>query len=402
MFRNYRVMPIVVILLACSLVAGIIVYSLSNAKSTKAKAPEPQKTVVTAADSPVTPTKNIKVSVQNKDRTAVSLAHDLAFKSRNMTPDEVAKLEKEFEENPDNLDVAAQLLGFYSGERFKNPEVSKKREKLISSLIGRHPDAAILGLPYGQLLPGMDNCAEANKLWAQQVENNPKNTTIIMNAAAAALLPDKALAEKYLLQAQALEPDSPEISLKLAQVYQHSRMNPNASDKDKNELAAKELAELTKVYSNSDSKNQNAILPAMTKAALESPGNLDLADRNADLMISQARTAKEWDAGKLFYYGYYTKGMVAFKNGDTNKAVEFLLKSAETPASSTFDALNASGGPNMSLAKALLEAGYKDEVIEFLGKCGRFWKYSERGRLGKWTAEIKAGKTPDFGANLAF
>jgi uncharacterized protein len=38
-------------------------------------------------------------------------------------------------------------------------------------------------------------------------------------------------------------------------------------------------------------------------------------------------------------------------------------------------------------------------LIEFLDKCGKFWKF-DRGQVEKWTAEIKAGKTPDFGGNL--
>jgi hypothetical protein len=55
----------------------------------------------------------------------------------------------------------------------------------------------------------------------------------------------------------------------------------------------------------------------------------------------------------------------------------------------------------MSLAKALLEAGQKDAVIEFLDKCGKFWKY-DRSKREKWISEIKDGKTPDFGPSLYY
>ena len=152
----------------------------------------------------------------------------------------------------------------------------------------------------------------------------------------------------------------------------------------------------------------------MAKAALEIPGMLDFSDKQAVLMICLAGTTRMyWTPGDgilvtsakrdadteiLFYYGYFTKGMVALKKGDTGKAVEFLLKSGEISGSSGF---NFGVGPNMSLAKALLEAGQKDAVIEFLGKCGKFWK-NDQGRIAKWTAEIKDGKTPDFGSSLYF
>ena len=108
-------------------------------------------------------------------------------------------------------------------------------------------------------------------------------------------------------------------------------------------------------------------------------------------------TSEERIAGELFYYGYFTKGMVAFKKGNTIKAVEFLLKSAETSGSPQLNSF----GPNMSLAKALLEAGQKDAVIEFLEKCGKVWQV-DQGKSEKWIAEIKDGKTPDFGGSIYY
>ena len=58
-------------------------------------------------------------------------------------------------------------------------------------------------------------------------------------------------------------------------------------------------------------------------------------------------------------------------------------------------------GPNVSLAKDLLEKGERDVVIQYLGLCRKFWKL-DRGRLDKWIHEIKDGKIPDFGANLVY
>lgn len=333
----------------------------------------------------------------NKYENAVNLSYKLIGKGMKMTSDEAAKLEKEFEEKPDDFNLSAQLLGFYYYSCYKKePDASKKLGDFILSLIKSHPEAAVLGSnPYGQLDFHNEKYAEAQQLWAQQVEKNPKSIPILMNAVKSAFKQGGELTEKYLLQAQTLEPDSREISQKLADFYRISREFPGA---DKKDLASKELAELTKLYKRPEyGIVKSMFLSRMAKAALEIPGELDFADKEAGLMISLIETtSEERTAGELFYFGYFTKGMVAVKKGDTDKAVEFLLKSAETSGSPLFNR-----GPNMSLAKALLEAGQKDAVIEFLDKCGKFWKY-DRSKREKWISEIKDGKTPDFGSSLYY
>ena len=150
----------------------------------------------------------------NKYENAVNLSRKLIGKGMKMTSDEAAKLEKEFEEKPDDFNVSAQLLGFYYYACYKKePDASKKLGDFILSLIKSHPEAAVLGSnPYGQLDFRNEKYAESQQLWAQQVEKNPKSIPILMNAAKAVFKQDSALAEKYLLQARTFEPDSREIS----------------------------------------------------------------------------------------------------------------------------------------------------------------------------------------------
>jgi hypothetical protein len=59
-------------------------------------------------------------------------------------------------------------------------------------------------------------------------------------------------------------------------------------------------------------------------------------------------------------------------------------------------------GPDMSLAKDLLEAGERDSVLQFFDQCRAFWKKSalER-RLDDWSTVVKGCcRLPDFGSNL--
>ena len=48
-----------------------------------------------------------------------------------------------------------------------------------------------------------------------------------------------------------------------------------------------------------------------------------------------------------------------------------------------------------------MEKGERDVVLEYFELCRKFWKM-EDGRLNKWSGEVKAGQTPDFGANLVY
>ena len=58
-------------------------------------------------------------------------------------------------------------------------------------------------------------------------------------------------------------------------------------------------------------------------------------------------------------------------------------------------------GPNLTLAKDLLEHGERDTVLEYLMLCRKFWKM-DRGKLDMWIYQVMDGKNPDFGANLLY
>ena len=53
------------------------------------------------------------------------------------------------------------------------------------------------------------------------------------------------------------------------------------------------------------------------------------------------------------------------------------------------------------LARELLEKGDRPAVLDYFHRCSRFWT-ADRGQLARWTAQVTAGKIPDFGANLIY
>jgi outer membrane lipoprotein-sorting protein len=101
-----------------------------------------------------------------------------------------------------------------------------------------------------------------------------------------------------------------------------------------------------------------------------------------------------WSYGSAIHDGHMVLGRLALLKGDVIAARRELLDAGKTPGGPSLD----TNGPNMSLAKDLLEIGEADVVREYLCECASFWKNSQT--LESWVASIDQGDVPDFGANL--
>ena len=116
-----------------------------------------------------------------------------------------------------------------------------------------------------------------------------------------------------------------------------------------------------------------------------------------ELLRLSSTEAKDWNYGNALHDGNMVLGQVALREGDVVKAEEYLLKSGSTPGSPQLNSF----GPNMSLAQELIQAERVDAVLEYFELCSEFW-INSRGRLKTWATQAKAGKMPDFGANLFY
>ena len=85
------------------------------------------------------------------------------------------------------------------------------------------------------------------------------------------------------------------------------------------------------------------------------------------------------------------KGMYLFKDGGKPKknAPHVQLLGSGTILRESF------------AAQELLEKGQTAVVLQYFGLCTKFWKM-ENGKLAAWTATVKGGDMPNFGANLLY
>jgi len=146
----------------------------------------------------------------------------------------------------------------------------------------------------------------------------------------------------------------------------------------------------------SDPIRRNPFLPRLTKAAFAADDYARAAGY-ADEALSAAKQGVFWWTGDAIHQGNIVLGRLAMGKGDVEEAKRALLAAGRTPGSSSL----ASTGPNMQLAKELLDRGEADTVIRYLEECGTFWE-ANRGKLAEWIVLIRAGLKPEFGANLGY
>ena len=114
-------------------------------------------------------------------------------------------------------------------------------------------------------------------------------------------------------------------------------------------------------------------------------------------MALAQKLPRDWNYGNAIHNGNMVLGRFAVQQGRIDDAKRFLLEAGKSPGSPQLDSF----GPNMGLAKDLLEKGEREVVVEYFELCRKFWEL-HGDQLDKWSQQVKDGKIPDFGANLDY
>jgi DNA-binding winged helix-turn-helix (wHTH) protein len=127
-------------------------------------------------------------------------------------------------------------------------------------------------------------------------------------------------------------------------------------------------------------------------------GEMEKAQDYSRQLLQLAPEYKDdWNYGNAVFFGNLVLGRLEVRKSDLDRAGLYLLAAGNTPGSPQLDSF----GPNMSLAKDLLEKGRSEVVLRFLVLCHKFWKL-DHGKLIRWNAAIRGGQIPDFGGNLYY
>lgn len=322
--------------------------------------------------------------------------HEAILASRNLTPEQVASLEAKLAVNPTDLAVRTQLLAFYGGSRSLRDQSAKeaKREHALW-FIRNSPESEILGTPSSQTNHILDSegYSEAKNAWMSQIDREPENARLLGHAAAFLTFGDRRTSIEMLERAQSLDPTNPEWPMKLGHLSSLGALGPEGGDSGTSEKA---LEHFQRAYGLADDSLRDSLLDYLAKAAF-SADQLDQAHHYAELMLQN--TEAGWNSGNRVHHGNLVLGRIALRAGNIEEARSRLIAAGNTTGSPQLNSF----GPNMSLAKELLEIGEREVVLEYFKLCSRFWD-SDRAKdtLDKWGVLAAAGRIPDFGANLHY
>ena len=127
-------------------------------------------------------------------------------------------------------------------------------------------------------------------------------------------------------------------------------------------------------------------------------GDIVLSQRLAIEALDLAgRFPDDWNHGNAIHDGHVVLGRIALLDGNRELAIEHLYLAGETPGSPQLNSF----GPNMTLARDLLQQGEWDSVYNYLEQCRAFWKLGRR-EIDLWQELISSRQIPDFGANINY
>lgn len=322
----------------------------------------------------------------------------LLMEGSKLSQKEVKNLEDQLKANPKDLSSRTELLGYYFQKQFESGHFRQARQTHILWIIQNRPESEVAGLPQVQLNPLLDGETydKAKSLWLEQTKIRDKDLTILGNAANFFLLSDGNLAEELLKKAQSLDPDNPEWSERLGHLYalKMRRKSPDL----KREEAVNSLRQMENALDKTTKVVERFyLLTDLAKMAYESDDTGKARTYAEELLKIATDFRMDWNYGNAIHQGNLVLGRLALKNGHLGKAEDYLIEAGKTPGSPQLNSF----GPNMTLAKELLERGEKDVVLKYFKLCGIFWEMG-KDDLAEWSSIVKTGGIPDFGANLEY
>jgi tetratricopeptide (TPR) repeat protein len=309
--------------------------------------------------------------------------------------EDVARLERQLAENPNNIQLRRQLMTHYAKQRTGSARAARLEH--ITWIIANQPASRIAGTPLCRVDRNSDpeGYERARSLWLEQVNAQSGNAAVIGNAAYFMIKNDQQIAEDLLNMCRAVNPKHSQCAKLLATISTlkaaAERMEEEAPDPK-----VEALANLERTYELTEGRTERQLLlPEMGRAAFEA-GDYDKAESYANQALEAVDDLQRDEIhGDALHHGHSILGRIALMNGQVTRAKQHLLEAGRTPGSPALESF----GPSMSLAKGLLEAGETEVVLEYFQLCREFWKYGEQS-LTAWTDVINEGGIPDFGSNL--
>ena len=307
-----------------------------------------------------------------------------------LSADAVAATERKVASNPNDTESRVKLLGFYFALRNGDESAQEAAQPHILWIISNFPDSEAAGEPWVRIRKSVDpsRYEAVREAWCENLRKHPDNAQVMANAARFFLLNEMALSEELLMQAQALEPDNAEWTERLGHLFSLKATDGDAASKSESHGKALELFEAALAV---EGKPRFYQLDTVAKAAFKA-GHLDKARTySTELLAIAPSFDRNWNYGNAIYTGNSILALIALGEGDMNLARTYMLAASLTPGSPQLDSF----GPDLTIAKEMLDRGEREAVVNFLNNVSKFWD----GRvetITEWKEIIRRGQIPIF------
>lgn len=299
-----------------------------------------------------------------------------------LTSEQARALEASVEGGQGSVPERTRLIGFYSMAAHVSADSAWLMARHVGWLVEHAPEAPVLGTPYA--LPLNEAwAAEVGRLWRLNIEQHPRNTEMLVHAARFFSIVDRPFAEQIRYRLRLIDPRrfaDFELDYPLPQSLQEARAPvPEEEREGEATQPAEALGALVRH------------LHAAWKAR-----ELERARELAEAALrSSAEHEGDPGAGDATHVANLVLGHLALDAGELNQAIRHLRAAGETSGSPTLHSF----GPDMTLARRLLDEGRRDVVLEYLEQCRRFWQMGH-ALLDAWEADVREGRPPNFFSNL--
>ncbi len=320
------------------------------------------------------------------------LGHGLSY-------EESQRFEEEIENNPRRIALRVLLLGHYGVKACLFESARQARDKHIMWIIENAAECPfVAGIDIHVDASEEPNIFDhAKELWLNRLGTEMDNTAVLANAAKFFESHDPHLSEALLKKGQTLERENPKWLRCLGELHQSELKG--LSGEARRAAAAQSLVEFEGAAALEPNEYRRFyMLPALSRVAFEA-GEFEKAEAYARQLLESLADAKCSYApdGDAVHCANLVLGRLALRSGETEEAKSHLIEATKAPRSPVL----TSFGPNMMLAKELLETGEREVVVRYLTLCANFWQTAEH-TAEQWIYQIEHGEHPDFGPNLEY
>lgn len=306
-----------------------------------------------------------------------------------LSPKESEQLESALKSNSSDIASRIKLLGYYRG----HPNSPRYVEHLAWFIDNQADEEEIVHFAAYVYLRGT-NESVYNQLkvhWLKHVEADQSNPAAIFNAADFFVLnKDFELAFTCVQKLESCSLSESDF-FSMAALYEHLS---NLSRKADGEITSTELFQKAIVWCEKAARSDNEFWSASTEL-VRLLFEVNRFDQLKDLAAQVLRSADKRmvPAAWSIHQVNVTLGKVALAEGDLQSAVRHLAASVEIPRDPS---LLSVSGPDMTLARALLEKGEKQAVLDFLAECDQFSLSNHaEDLLQEWKDAIAEGRKPN-------